>query len=220
MLVGLPTSIAKAPWLRRAVSGGVALLSALVILPVPVLAGVTFNGSWTAGYFLSATNGNATPPTPTYSDDTSSHPGHDILSVDMGTYTETNPSTDPTKQSFATITLDRSITWSPTGSQSLFSQWNLDAFLNSKAQGIEQITVLKPDRTVFTNLMGTQKYTGTSSTPTEVIRSDLEHLTQSQLPAGSYILEVTVRYQTLPDNRIGGQWRTKSQSHKFDFYAQ
>jgi hypothetical protein len=223
LVVGLPASIAKAPWLRRAVSGGVALLTALVILPVPVLASVTFSGSWSAGYFITGSGVNPTPPTPTYSDSVTSNGSHgqtDNLTVDMGTYNQGSPQSDPTKQAFETITLNRNITWSPSGSEKLFGNWVLDAFLNSHAQGIDQVTVLTTNNVVVTNLINPQTYTGSGNTPSEVKKNLLSSLSQSQLAAGNYILQVTVRYQTLANNKVGGQWQTKSGSHAFTFYAQ
>jgi hypothetical protein len=224
MVVGLPTSIAKAPWLRRAVSGGVALLSALVILPVPVLASVTFSPSgWTAGFFITGSGVNPTPPTPTFSDSVTANGSHrqiDNLTVDMGTYNQVNPQSDPTKQAFETITLNRNFTWSPSSSEKLWGSWMLDAFLNNEAQGIEQVTILTTGGVVVANLIGAQRYTGTVSTPTEITHSDLENLTKMQLPGGTYTMQVTVRYQTLANNKVAGQWLTKSGSHAFQFYAQ
>jgi hypothetical protein len=220
--MGLRTSIANAHWLRRGLSGCVALLSALVILPVPVLAAVTFTGSWTPTYFSSASNGNATPPTPTFGDALSGNGTHgqtDVLSVDMGTYSETNPSSDATKQSFETITLSRPITWSPSKDEHLNANWTLDAFLNSKAQGIDQVTVLTTSGTVVRNLLDPQKYNGGGNTPSEINKGHNQSLSPGDLPSGNYILQVTVRYQTLEDNKIGGQWKAKSGSHLFDFFA-
>lgn len=201
---------------RRPLSG---LLAALLLLPMPVLAGVTFSGNWSAGYFIS---GSPTPPTPTYSDSVTSNGTHgqqDVLDVGMGTYNG-SPAADKTQQAFETITLNHTFVWSPSASEKLNSIWTLDEFLNSAAQGIDQVTVLDSKGNVVTNLMGPQQYQGTGNTPTETKMSVSESLPKSQLPAGTYTLQVTVRFQTLVNNKLGGAWKSKSKSHEFDFFAQ
>jgi hypothetical protein len=201
---------------RRLLGG---LLAALLLVPMPVLASVTFSGSWSPTF---STSGSPTPPTPTFSDSTTSNGSHgqqDVLDVGMGTYNG-NPASKPSQESFETITLTRQINWSPSGPENLNGVWTLDEFLNSAAQGADQVNVLNSKGNVVTHLIGNQMYMGSGSTPSEVKMSDHEFLPPSQLPAGTYTLQVTVQLHTLVNNKLGGQWKSKSKSHEFDFYAQ
>lgn len=201
---------------RRMLGG---LVAALLVLPMPVLAGVTFSGNWSA---TTSTSGSPTPPTPTYSDSTTSNGSHgqqDVLDVGMGTYNGA-PASTTKQQSFETITLNRSIVWSPSSSENLNSLWTLDDFLNAAAQGTDKVDVLDSKGNFVAHLMGRQVYQGSGGTPTETKMSDMELLPPSQLPAGTYTLQVTVQFQTLVNNKLGGQWKSKSKSHEFDFFAQ
>ena len=201
----------------RRMLGGV--VAALLVVPMPVLAGVTFSGNWSATTSMS---GSPTPPTPTYSDSVTANGSHgqqDVLDVSMGTYNG-NPAAKTNQEAFETITLQHTFVWSPSAYEKLNGVWTLDDFLNSAAQGTERIAVLDSNGHVVGNLMGTQMYQGSGSTPTEVKMSVSESLTKSQLPAGTYTVQVSVQFQTLVNNKLGGAWKSKSKSHEFDFFAQ
>jgi hypothetical protein len=214
------TNFLKGRWLRRSLGAFAAVLTALVLLPVPVLASVTFSGSWTPTYIIT---GTPTPPTPTFGDSLTSNGSHgqeDVLTVGMGTYNQGSPNSNPNQQPVEEIILKRTITWSPSGAEKLFSNWTLLDFLNQEAKGSDQVDVLNTNGTLVTPFMGQRLYTGSGTSPSQVSGSALEHLTSSQLPAGTYQLQVTVKFQTLANNQLGGQWNSRKSAHKFDFYAQ
>jgi hypothetical protein len=201
---------------RRLLGG---LLAALLVVPMPVLASVTFSGSWSP---VTSMTGTPTPPTPTFNDVTTSNGSHgqqDVLDVNMGTYNG-NPASNTQQEAFETITLTRTINWQPTTSEKLNGVWTLDEFLNSAAGGVDAVDVLDSHGNFVTHLIGQRTYTGSGTTPTETKMSANENLTRSQLPAGTYQLQVTVQLQTLVNNKLGGQWKSKSKSHDFDFFAQ
>jgi hypothetical protein len=72
--------------------------------------------------------------------------------------------------------------------------------------------------------MGPQTYSGTSNSVTQVTNPNFpspwqESLPASQLPAGNYTIQITVKFQTLKNNQIGGQWQSAASAHKFDLFG-
>src|SRR5262245_33629274 len=171
------------------------LLAALLLLPVPAMAAITFNGTWTPVIF---TMGGPTPPTPLWHDDTTGQV--DNLTVNMGTYqgsTESATSKIELTRPFSLSTDNQTIEYmNQYTSQFPKAGLNVQVFVkNSNGQ-----VVLNP-------ISVNRSFTGT----TTVQETDVTFA--NTLTKGDYLLDVRVVYNT--NNKIGG-WKTIS-PHQFTF---
>jgi hypothetical protein len=184
---------AAAPW-RRILGGAVA---ALVLLPVPAMATLSFIGSWTPSTSVS---GGPTPPKPTYSDNTSGQ--DDSLIVDLGNYQ------GATATANSSITLTRQFQITGVSTQQI--QFDHSA-IQQFAQAGENLSLKVEDATgknvLFTPI--TFSYSNPSSNFATVLDNELY---KTILGKGTYTLVVNVAYKT--NNKLGG-WKKKS-AHQFD----
>ena len=184
--------VAAASW-RRILGGAVA---ALVLLPVPAMAMLSFSSPWTGSPSVS---GTPTPPVPTVSDSTSGQ--DDSLIINMGTYQGTTAN--------SSITLTRQFQITGVSSQQVeFNHSAIDQFM----QAGETLSLKVEDASghvLFTPV--TFAYTNPSSSLATVQDSELY---KTILSKGTYTLVLNVAYKT--NNKFSGSWGGKKKSaHRF-----
>ena len=184
---------------KRAVGG---LAAALVLLPVPAMAALTFNGAtWTV---LSNTqSGGPKPPAATFTDTTNNAKQQDDLFVNMGNY---NGSTATAASS---IELTRGITLSSSNQLLEFEQ---DFMTQLKQAGVSVTVSVKNSsgQVVQTPLTYSASTSSTSFVKYSVSQSNFNNL----LKSGAYTLDVKVTYNT--NNKIGA-WQSISPANHFEF---
>jgi hypothetical protein len=173
------------------------LTAALVLLPVPAMAAITFNGTWMP---VISTVGGPTPPTPTWSDSTNNPGQVDNLTVNMGTYQGS------TQMATSKIELTRSFSLSTDNQTLEFAQQFTSQFTKAGFD-VEVHVKNSSGQNVFNpivsshNLSGTTTWQETDATFANIFKK------------GNYSLDVNVIYNT--NNKLGG-WKTIS-PHRFTF---
>src|SRR5262245_23253787 len=168
------------------------LLAALLLLPVPAMAAITFNGTWTP---VISTVGGPTPPTPMWHDDTTGQV--DNLTVDMGTYQgATQPATSK-------IELTRSFNLSTDNQTIQYAQQFTSQFTKAGFD-VEVHVKNSSGQTLFDPIVSMHSFSG----PTTWTETDTT--LNNTLKKGNYSLDVLVKYNT--NNKIGG-WQTISPHH-------
>jgi hypothetical protein len=179
---------------KRFVAG---LLAALVLLPVPAMAAITFNGTWTP---VISTVGGPTPPTPLWSDATNNPGQVDDLTVNMGTYQGS------TQQATSKIELTRPINLS-TDNQTIEYLNQFTSQFTKAGVNVEVWVKNSSGQVVLNPIVVSHNFSNT----TTLQETDMTFA--NTLKKGNYTLEVQVIYNT--NNKVGG-WKTIS-PHKFEF---
>ena len=180
---------------KRMVGG---LAAALVLLPVPAMAALTFNGSWAVS--SDTQSGVPTPPQATFSDSTSNATQTDNLTVNMGQYSG--------KSASSTIELTRGVTLSSSNQLLEFEQSFSNVLLTNAGVSLS-VSVKNSSGTVVQTPL-TYNYSTTGSTKLSVFQSNFNNL----LKSGAYTLDVKLTYVT--NNKIAGGWNAIS-AHHFEF---
>jgi hypothetical protein len=202
---GVPGAIAPGEmeglmnWIRRwqRVVGGLA--AALLLVPVPAMAALTFNGSWSV--VQNTQSGGPTPPAAGFTDTTNNAKQQDDLSIDIGNYQGV------TATASSTIELTRSITLSSSNQLLEFEQ---DFKNQLKQAGVSVTVTVKQGSTVVQTPLNFSASTRSSSFVSfSVNQSNINN----RLASGNYTLDVKVSYNT--NNKLGG-WKAAS-AHHLDF---
>ncbi len=160
--------------------GGVA--AALVLLPVPAMAALTFTGTtWTVA--SDTQSGGPTPPAATFTDVTNNPKQEDDLYVNMGNYTGS------TKTATSSIELTRGITLSSSNQLLEFEQ----NFMTELKQAGLSVTVSVKNssgQVVQTPLTYSTSTSSTSFVKYTVSQANINNL----LKSGAYTLDVTVAF--------------------------
>ena len=186
---------------KRMVGG---LAAALVLLPVPAMAALSFSGTtWTV--VSNTQTGGPTPPAATFADSTNNAKQEDDLFVNMGNYTGSNNNAN------SIIELTRGITLSSSNQLLEFEQ----QFTTQVQQaGINAaVKVLNSNgQVVQTPLSFDVNSSGSKTVTYNVSQANFNNL----LAAGNYTLDVKIIYAT--NNKVG-MWKNISKHH-FEFLGE
>ena len=180
---------------KRAIGG---LIAAVLLLPVPAMAALTFNGSWVATY---AQSGGPTTAKPTFTDYTDNAHQEDQLLLNNPNYQgSTAPAT-------STIELTRGFTLS-TSNQKLEFEDAFVELLNHAGGSVSVAVKNSSGATVLTPLNSVFSTTGSK------LVAQFNEVFKNTLAKGNYTLDIKITYNT--NNKVGS-WKSISPNHYFEF---
>jgi hypothetical protein len=184
---------------QRTVGG---LAAALLLIPVPAMAGLSFSGTqWTA--VSNSQSGGPTPPMATFTDTLNSANQEDDLFVNMGNYS------GATATAKSSIELQRGINLS-TSKQLVEFEQEFSAQFEQAGMSLSVAVLDSHGKNVQTPLSFSFSTNSSSFTPVTVKEANINN----ELKAGNYTLDVKVSYNT--NNKIGA-WKSISPFHHFEF---